>query len=614
MNSLPIKTLRRKIIAIMVVATGLLALLNISIQAYVDYQQEIRQAENNTLNQVRSLYYPISEALWDLDLRQLEQLLVGISKDGHVQNVQLKGVDGTALNANVSGLLNTTIHSYDLRHNGRMLGTLSYQINDAKIQDEVISRLALGLLLNTIEALVIIAIVVVVVYTLVTKPLNDLYTISKTINPRTSSKLKLPTSLTQREDELSYVAKALQNLNNASRRAIAAQRRTERQLLHHQNQLEQSVETQTEAYRTQSKLHQILAEMSLNVLTCSEENMETVMYRAFEPIGRLLDIDRLSVLTIDNNTAYYSYSWRADGSDNPYDKGFDISSMALLQRRLLSLEPIVISDIEMLKTQADTEYNMMKKIKIDSIAIFPLIDGKAIFGLLIASNTRGAHDWDGNQRAILSRLSTTVSEMHLRLRNQKEMTALQAELIEANQRLHIAAETDELTGLPNRRPFMSELEHHTHSLYVSSITTMMIDVDHFKQYNDLYGHVQGDFALRYVANTLKQVLVPCGHMVARIGGEEFCALLVNVSVTEAMTLAERMRQEILSLNIPHSGNSATKVLSISIGVAHQSITEHVTTQQLLENADAALYRAKQQGRNQVQSEPADLNSRFDRKR
>jgi diguanylate cyclase (GGDEF)-like protein len=591
----------------MVVAAGFLALLNTSIQAYVDYQQEMNQAEDNIQRHVRSLYYPISEALWDLDFRQLEQLLVSISKNSNVQNIQLKSLDGAMLDANVSEPLNSKTHSYDLRHNGRMLGTLSYQINDSKIQEEVLSRLALGLLLNTIEALVIIAIVVVVVYSLVTKPLNELYTISKTINPQTSSKLKLPNSLTQRKDELSYVAKALQNLNNASRRAIAAQKRTERQLLHHQNQLEQSIEIQTKAYKTQSKLHRILADMSLNILTCSEDNMAAVMYCAFEPIGRLLDIDRLSVLTIDDNIAHYRYSWRADGSENPFYKGFNIGSMALLQRRLLSLEPIMINDIELLKTQADSEYNMMKKLGIDSVAIFPLIDGKAIFGLLIASNTTGANDWSDTQRAILSRLSTTVSEMHLRLRSQKEMTALQEELIEANKRLHIAAETDDLTGLPNRRPFMSELEHHTHSLYVSSITTMMIDVDHFKQYNDLYGHVQGDFALRYVANTLKQVLVPCGHMVARIGGEEFCALLVNVSAQEAMTLAEKMRQEIISLNIPHSGNNPFNVLSISVGVAHQLVEEQVTTQQLLESADAALYRAKQNGRNQVQSEPSNLN-------
>ncbi len=181
------------------------------------------------------------------------------------------------------------------------------------------------------------------------------------------------------------------------------------------------------------------------------------------------------------------------------------------------------------------------------------------------------------------------------------MTALQAELMETNRRLHIAAETDELTGLPNRRPFMSELAHSTERLFVTSITTMMIDVDHFKQYNDTYGHVQGDFALRYVAQALKQVLSPCGHLVARIGGEEFCALLLNTSPQESMVLAQKMRQEVEKLNITHSGNDPYRILTVSIGVAFQRLDEQPNApQHLLEQADEALYAAKKRGRNHVE--------------
>ncbi|USD61405.1 diguanylate cyclase [Vibrio sp. SCSIO 43140] len=605
MKSFPIKTLRHKIIAIMLVVTGLLAIVNINIQAYVEYQQELVDIENNATRHVRSLSHPISEALWDLDLRQLEQLIVSISEDKYIRDIRLDGIDGTQISSSDDSFQSNDHHSYELRYNGRFLGILSYHIDDALIQQEVLSRLWLGLALNTLEALVIILVVIIIIYVLVTKPLKELYTLSKTINPKTTRKLELPESLTQSDDELSYVAKALQQLNSTSRRAIAAQRRTERQLLHHQNQLEQSIQLQTKAYKTQSQLHRILADMSLNILTCNEESMATVMYRAFEPIGSLLNIDRLSVLAVEDNVAKYRYSWRSDGSDNPYGQGFNIDSMTFLQRRLRSLEPILINDTDTLQRDAETEYQMLSELSIQSVAIFPLIDGKSIFGLLVASNTRGPSPWSDTQKTILSRLSTTVSELHIRMRNQKEMTALQDELIEANQRLHIAAETDELTGLPNRRQFMNELEHHANSLYVSTITTMMIDVDHFKQYNDLYGHVQGDFALRYVANALKHILAPCGHMVARIGGEEFCAQLINVSHQEALVLAERMRLEVSDLKIPHTGNEPFGVLSVSIGVSHQVVDEQIATQLLLENADAALYRAKEKGRNQVQSEPSE---------
>ncbi|MGR5303738.1 GGDEF domain-containing protein [Vibrio mediterranei] len=594
-------SIRNKIITILIIVTGALALLNVSIQAYVDYRQEIHNVNKHARVHVHSLTYPIAESLWDLDLSQLQQLMLSISEDDYIRNIRLTGVDGTYLDANLSPNIKTNPSILELRYNGRYLGNISYMIDDEIIQEEVISKLALGLLLNIIEAVIILVVILYIVRKLITTPLLDLYRLSKDISPRTSSKVKLPQDLTERTDELSYVAHALQNLNNTSRNAIAAQKKTERQLLQHQNQLKHSIERQTEAYKAQSKLHRILADMSLNILTCNEDNVTEVMYSAFEPIGRVLEIDRISILSIQEQMATFSYSWRADGSKNPLGEGFNIEAMTLLQRRLLSLDPIIIDDIESIEESAQTEYTLLKSQNIASIALFPLIDGQSVFGILSASNLYHPQQWTETQKTILSRLSTTISELHIRLKNHNEMTALQDELIETNRRLHIAAETDELTGLPNRRPFMTELAHNTESLFVSTITTMMIDVDHFKQYNDTYGHVQGDFALRYVAQALKQVLSPCGHMVARIGGEEFCALLINTSQEESVVLAQQMRQEVEKLNITHSGNDPYDIVTISIGVAFQHLGNHpITPQNMLENADEALYAAKKRGRNHVE--------------
>ncbi|MGX9518033.1 sensor domain-containing diguanylate cyclase [Vibrio mediterranei] len=594
-------SIRNKIITILIIVTGTLTLFNIAIQAYIDYRQEIHKVNKHARAHVHSLTYPIAESLWDLDLSQLQQLMLSISEDDYIRNIRLTGVDGTYLDANLSPNIKTSPSILELRYNGRYLGNISYMIDDSIIQEEVISKLALGLLLNIIEAVIILVVILFIVRKLITTPLLELYRLSKDISPRTSSKVKLPHSLTERKDELTYVAHALQNLNNTSRNAIAAQKKTERQLLQHQSQLKHSIEQQTEAYKTQSKLHRILADMSLNILTCNEDNVTEVMYSAFEPIGRVLEIDRISILSIQEQMATFSYSWRADGSKNPLGEGFNIEAMTLLQRRLLSLDPIIIDNIESIKDSAQTEYTLLKSQNVASIALFPLIDGQSVFGILSASNLHHHQQWTETQKTILSRLSTTVSELHIRLKNHNEMTALQDELIETNRRLHIAAETDELTGLPNRRPFMSELAHNTESLFVSTITTMMIDVDHFKQYNDTYGHVQGDFALRYVAQALKQVLSPCGHMVARIGGEEFCALLVNTSQEESVVLAQQMRQEVEKLNITHSGNDPYDIVTISIGVAFQHLGDHpITPQNMLENADEALYAAKKRGRNHVE--------------
>lgn len=594
--------LRYKLIAIMVVVTGVLTFLNLAVQGYFDYQQDIIEVKQHATRHIRSLTFPISEALWDLDLEQLQQLLFSISEDEYIRNIRLTGIDGTLIEANTTLDLEQAGAMFELRYNGRYLGNLSYALDDSVIREHVMSKLAFGLLLNTLEVLVILLVMVTIISKMVTTPLLELLNLSKNINPETSSKIELPKEFEGRQDEISYVAQALQNMNNTSRKAIAAQRKTERKLLHHQSQLKQSIERQTEAYKIQSKLHRILADMSLNILTCDENNVTEVMYSAFEPIGRILDIDRLSILTIDGNTATFSYAWRSDGTRNPLSGGFNTENMPFLQRRLLSLEPIIIDNIETLKESANNEYQMLKAQNVASIAVFPLIDGKSVFGLLTASTLCSPRIWPDTQKTILSRLSTTVSELHIRLKNHREMTALQNELIEANRRLHIAAETDELTGLPNRRPFMSELIHSLESLYVSTVTIMMIDVDHFKPYNDTYGHVQGDFALRYISQALRQVLSPCGHLVARIGGEEFCALLVNVSQQESMLLAQRMRQEVEKLNIPHSSNQPHDIVTISVGMTYQQVDDHQTTSQtLLEQADKALYQAKHQGRNHVSS-------------
>ncbi|WP_160171231.1 hypothetical protein, partial [Vibrio sp. ER1A] len=235
-------SIRNKIITILIIVTGALALLNVSIQAYVDYRQEIHNVNKHTRVHVHSLTYPIAESLWDLDLSQLQQLMLSISEDDYIRNIRLTGVDGTYLDANLSPNIKTNPSILELRYNGRYLGNISYMIDDEIIQEEVISKLALGLLLNIIEAVIILVVILYIVRKLITTPLLDLYRLSKDISPRTSSKVKLPQDLTERTDELSYVAHALQNLNNTSRNAIAAQKKTERQLLQHQNQLKHSIE------------------------------------------------------------------------------------------------------------------------------------------------------------------------------------------------------------------------------------------------------------------------------------------------------------------------------------------------------------------------------------
>ncbi|MFZ6849729.1 diguanylate cyclase domain-containing protein [Undibacterium sp. RuRC25W] len=161
------------------------------------------------------------------------------------------------------------------------------------------------------------------------------------------------------------------------------------------------------------------------------------------------------------------------------------------------------------------------------------------------------------------------------------------------------ATTDGLTGIYNRRFFD---EHYKIALGQTlrqhiPLSVFMIDIDFFKEFNDCYGHVVGDNALIEVANVLKKQLQRVGDVVARFGGEEFVLLLPNMDQASATLFAEKIRQAVWNLNIPHEKSRIGGRISISIG--HSTLTGNTANdpRQLLNTADAALYSAKRGGRN-----------------
>ncbi len=174
-----------------------------------------------------------------------------------------------------------------------------------------------------------------------------------------------------------------------------------------------------------------------------------------------------------------------------------------------------------------------------------------------------------------------------------------AELEEKNSRLEQLVSYDSLTGLFNRREFDRILEHELNRInrIEQPLTLILLDLDHFKAFNDLYGHVKGDDCLKEVSAAVLSLVRRTGDAAVRYGGEEFAVILPQSSPEYAETLAERIRTAILDLEIPHPGNPAAPVVSISSGVLTILPPSHLTPLQTLEKVDALLYRAKHEGRN-----------------
>lgn len=174
-------------------------------------------------------------------------------------------------------------------------------------------------------------------------------------------------------------------------------------------------------------------------------------------------------------------------------------------------------------------------------------------------------------------------------------------LLKSNNKLEESSTRDGLIGIPNRRYFDEHLvaEWHRARRSMTPLSTIMIDIDNFKAYNDTYGHLSGDECLRKVAASLQKGVKRPADVVARFGGEELAVLLPETTLEGAANLAENLRRQIEVLEILHQHSGTIGKVTISLGVACLVPGSSHSPEELLEHADKALYRAKHLGRNRV---------------
>ena len=170
--------------------------------------------------------------------------------------------------------------------------------------------------------------------------------------------------------------------------------------------------------------------------------------------------------------------------------------------------------------------------------------------------------------------------------------------------LESQAATDGLTGIPNRRHFDQALEREWRSAVrrKSCLSLVLIDIDYFKVYNDHYGHLRGDECLRTVGQALVGGARRPSEIVARYGGEEFACVLPDTDVGGAAHVAGELLERVRALQLPHAGSKVADHITLSLGVASMAPALGELPAQLIERADVQLYKAKERGRNQVQSE------------
>ncbi len=230
---------------------------------------------------------------------------------------------------------------------------------------------------------------------------------------------------------------------------------------------------------------------------------------------------------------------------------------------------------------------------------FLLLTGKEKKEEVIEGMDAGADDYvvkpfDWDELKVRTRAGERILDLEKKLKEKNEA------LEDLNKRLEEIAWIDPLMEIGNRRGFYNSMEkiHHRATRYMHGYGLIMCDIDHFKAYNDTYGHLEGDNVLKLVGKTIKEFL-RLSDDVFRFGGEEIVVILQDQGLEKSTDVAERLRKKIESLGIEHKG-SDNGILTLSCGVAAFNDNDRKSKwETILNRADKALYFAKSEGRNSV---------------
>ncbi|MGF1687106.1 sensor domain-containing diguanylate cyclase [Photobacterium japonica] len=386
-------------------------------------------------------------------------------------------------------------------------------------------------------------------------------------------------------------------------------------LAHHISR--RSVEAELEM-RNHSITHYLSLLKNLHdvTLTLSKASGLDQLYRDAVMLGRqYLAIDRMAIFLTDFDKNEMRGTFGTDPEGNLVSRAQFTSAIPdhpLVNEALSRKDHVVVKENAPLyfgTTQVGVGWNAM-------IAMW---NGDNCIGWVAADNLINQRILTEHQKEILKLFGAALGQQIVIRRNHEMLQQLNLELEErvnertqaiklankaleeANKQLALWSMQDGLTGIANRRFFDLSLQRYWElaAEQGNTLHLVMIDVDHFKRFNDEYGHVEGDTCLKRIANALDVIMKPyLNAIVSRYGGEEFTCLMPSLSVSDANALCQRIIKTIAALNIPHC-QSELGIVTVSVGVCSripQSGDEAVC---LLHGADKALYQAKKAGRNQL---------------
>ncbi|MGF1461215.1 MAG: diguanylate cyclase [Leptolyngbyaceae cyanobacterium] len=304
-----------------------------------------------------------------------------------------------------------------------------------------------------------------------------------------------------------------------------------------------------------------------------------------------------NILIVDDDLstrAFLSLALKQDGH-NIVESSSGEDCLSIVQQERLDM---VLLDAQMPGMDGFTCCAHMKTVLGDKCPPIIMITGLADKASVDRAFSVGAIDYTTKPvhiTVLRHRIHQVLHERDLR----KHLAAVNKQLSETNRELQILTRVDGLTRVANRRYFEEVLASEWNRMAEQKrfLSLLICDIDYFKQYNDSYGHLEGDRCLKKISQILERSIIRASDLVARYGGEEFVILLPDTEAVGAHAIAKRIHENILYESLPHRGSKVASVISISIGGTYLIPSPDVQRQDFFKAADKALYLAKARGRN-----------------
>ena len=333
--------------------------------------------------------------------------------------------------------------------------------------------------------------------------------------------------------------------------------------------------------------------------------LEEVLEHVWDSFRMVVPYNRIGFADLDDDDRVVRAVWaRSDASDIKIGSGYSAPlADTSLGQLLVSGKPRIIGDLVRYlekKPQSEATRAVVEEGMRSSMTVPLAAMGKQVGFLFFSSQRVNAYTEEHTR--LLERISGQLSLAIEKSRLYDSLVETTRQLEEANEKLARAAATDSLTDLANRRMFDERLEVEWRRCRRGGqpLSVLMIDIDHFKDFNDVHGHVAGDDCLRAVARSLSRSIARAADLVARYGGEEFAAILPETPNDDAARLAEEIRHQVELIESP--GGRDGSAITVSIGVATAVPDDASSAENLVRHADASLYVAKEKGRNLVHSD------------